>query len=720
MTTLSIQLNNFWQKRKAKYAERNRHEHSINLRAIVYTAQTIGIISLAAHARLWGVAFVCIVILTLGHANAYRSVKNKPSKLVNVVVFIALHITLLWMVAGIFIGQRYPQAQFAMLGMAVVSWALYSRLNMFSGLGLALVNLYVASTLSRNYGFGIYLLIYIFLLLTFLWVADSEDGLKNSPVVLQVKRGVETSNRKLILSGLSRWSVRFVAAFLVGGGIIFALTPRYAGFPLIKPISLTLPIEESPQSEVVNPGVPLVQINGMNTGQSDYYYGFDSTLDLAYRGGLTDQVVMYVRSPVWSYWRSHAFDYYDGRTWSQSDKSLDHIYTGTYYFTFVEGGYQEVNWLRQSEDYFYASFHVVNPLPNVAFVPGQPVEMLFAADEGISVDSTGGIRVGAPLTPGTIYSVGALRTDYDPEEVRGAGRNYPADIAEQYLQLPDSLPQRVRDLAHQLTADAGNPYDQTVAIRDYLLVTYPYDYYPPPHQPGADAVDQFLFVDQQGVCEQYVSAMVVMLRELGVPARLVSGYGSGNFNPVTNYYEVRANDAHAWVEVYFPGYGWLPFDPTPGWNGDPRTGPVQRSIFSDVTRNINPPSVSLGPVVDAGAAAFSIIATPLMIVGGIALLIVAGYGIWKLAAYLADRYVPSPLYENPVRRKVLRSYKRAQRRLKSERAFGQTVQEHAAAEPQFAGLAELVDEAAYNPEVPGESLLTRLDEWWKSLRQRGA
>jgi hypothetical protein len=84
----------------------------------------------------------------------------------------------------------------------------------------------------------------------------------------------------------------------------------------------------------------------------------------------------------------------------------------------------------------------------------------------------------------------------------------------------------------------------------------------PPLPKGKDAVDQFLFVDQRGFCEQIGTSLVVMLRSLGIPARLAVGYAAGERNPFTGLYEVRAKDAHAWAEVYFPGVGWQAFDPT--------------------------------------------------------------------------------------------------------------------------------------------------------------
>jgi transglutaminase-like putative cysteine protease len=91
-------------------------------------------------------------------------------------------------------------------------------------------------------------------------------------------------------------------------------------------------------------------------------------------------------------------------------------------------------------------------------------------------------------------------------------------------------------------------YDKASALRDYLL-TIPYDCYPPPQPPGSETVDNFIFVDKRGVCEQFATSLAVMLRTLGIPARLAAGYGAGQYNSLSGYYTVRGSDAHAWVEA---------------------------------------------------------------------------------------------------------------------------------------------------------------------------
>jgi protein-glutamine gamma-glutamyltransferase len=120
----------------------------------------------------------------------------------------------------------------------------------------------------------------------------------------------------------------------------------------------------------------------------------------------------------------------------------------------------------------------------------------------------------------------------------------------------------VRDLAHRITAAAPTTYDKILAIERYLGTHTQYSLDIPRLPRGADAVDQYLFVDHRGFCEQIGTTLVVMLRELGIPARLAVGYTPGERNPFTGLYEVKASDAHAWAEVYFPGIGWQGFDPT--------------------------------------------------------------------------------------------------------------------------------------------------------------
>ncbi len=685
-------------------------EDSIPLRAITFAGQVVGILGLAQPTGLWVVAIIAIVVLAFGHRYAYRQ-RAKPNRLVQMLAFMGLHLVFCYMFVMLFAGGPFPQAQIAMLAMAMVSWEIISRLNLYSCFGMSLINLYVAATLSRDLTFGFFLLVYLAILLAFLWQADSEDGVKGNPVILKNPKtpSPKTSNqfpKQLTTNNYSAF-LRFTPAILVAAIIVFIFAPHFAASPIVPPLTLRVPINKRPSAQIVNPAIPVVQIEGYSTESSEYYYGFDSALDLSYRGGLTDKIMMYVRSPAASYWRSHAFDYYDGRTWTQSDSRLTPVRSsiGQYFFRFINP--------PPPGDYFAQSFFIAEPMPNVVFTGGTPVQMLFPAEE-VSLDSTGGIRAPEMVEPGTQYTVYSLPQNFAPAELwSDNGQNYPADIRDKYLQLPPDLPERVRELALRLTNDAPTQYHKVVALRDYLKETYPYDYFPPPQAPNTDAVEQFLFVDKRGVCEHFVSALVVMLRSVGVPARLASGYGSGDYNAVTGYYEVHANQAHAWAEVYFPQHGWVPFDPTPGWNGDPQTGPVQTWVFSSLADGLDLPRLPLGEAAQAGMAAFGAFSRPLTMIGLTVLVAVTG----GLLIYLLIRWRPKrkPQYrgltDHPARRAVLNAYKKAQRKLRSPRQPPQTALEHAEVRPELSSLVEAVDIAAYRPEPPDEEIVRKARQW---------
>jgi protein-glutamine gamma-glutamyltransferase len=130
-----------------------------------------------------------------------------------------------------------------------------------------------------------------------------------------------------------------------------------------------------------------------------------------------------------------------------------------------------------------------------------------------------------------------------------------------YLQLPP-MDLRVRQLAEQVTAPQESEFDKAAALEKYLRTNYQYTLELPSTQP-ADPIANFLFERRRGHCEYFASAMAVMLRAVGIPSRVVTGFRSDEFNDLTDNYVVRAKDAHAWVEIYFPGYGWQTFDPTP-------------------------------------------------------------------------------------------------------------------------------------------------------------
>lgn len=163
------------------------------------------------------------------------------------------------------------------------------------------------------------------------------------------------------------------------------------------------------------------------------------------------------------------------------------------------------------------------------------------------------------------YSVVGLTPDLSAIYLERAGTGYPQFITDTYLELPDTVTQETRDLASQIVLDAGaaTPFDQAMAIQTYLRANFTYQLDAGPAPNGRDIVDYFLFDSRVGRCDHYASSMAVMLRSLGVPARIVTGLAPVSFDSDMGGYVYRGRNAHAWVEVYFPDFGWIPFEPTP-------------------------------------------------------------------------------------------------------------------------------------------------------------
>lgn len=188
------------------------------------------------------------------------------------------------------------------------------------------------------------------------------------------------------------------------------------------------------------------------------------------------------------------------------------------------------------------------------------------------------------LAAGRAYQARVLVSSATASELHAADTDYPGWVLDRYLQLPYDLPPRVVYLAQTVVENAETPYDKAVAIRDYLrTLEYALDIEAPPE--GVDGVDYLLFELERGYCQYFASAMAVLLRASGVPARVAVGYGPGEAvqeHPVDDRtgtpileHEARqrtfiVRDSHAWCEVFFPEYGWITFEPTPGYSVLPR------------------------------------------------------------------------------------------------------------------------------------------------------
>jgi transglutaminase-like putative cysteine protease len=174
----------------------------------------------------------------------------------------------------------------------------------------------------------------------------------------------------------------------------------------------------------------------------------------------------------------------------------------------------------------------------------------------------GYIRTVPALEIGESYEIRAWVNAPTQHILRESSTDYPEWVTSRYLNLPGSLDARVKDLARDITPEAGTPFDSSLAITQYLRknITYQKEMDTPPED--VDPVTWFLLDYKTGYCNYYASAEVLMLRSLGIPARISVGYAEGKYNIAEGYYEVHGEDSHAWPEVYFSGWGWVPFEPT--------------------------------------------------------------------------------------------------------------------------------------------------------------
>jgi len=276
---------------------------------------------------------------------------------------------------------------------------------------------------------------------------------------------------------------------------------------------------------------------------------FTDAIRLGQSPNLADRVVMTVDAAQGRFWRAIAYDFYTGNGWRTTE--TDKI--------------DKINPTVLGREKFDATFEMVVPQQNLLFAANEPVRVSIPYQFQTGADKTysSALRAVRSGQASEKYTVTSYVSVADKAALRRASSTYPDYIKQKYLQLPSTLPQRVRDLAHKVAGEQADPYDKAETIESFLRTTYRYA--PTVRAPpaGRDPVDFFLFDLKEDFCEYFASSMVVMLREMGVPSRVVEGYTAGTLDPATGKFVVKELDAHAWVEVYFPLYGWVEFEPTP-------------------------------------------------------------------------------------------------------------------------------------------------------------
>ncbi len=346
-------------------------------------------------------------------------------------------------------------------------------------------------------------------------------------------------------------------------------------------------------------------IEGEGPATTDYY-GAD-LLNLSGAISLGDDVIFTVAAPPEGYryyWRSRVFERYTDGQWSPSadlritDRSppvqllMNEEAIGirrvpvTQHFTIGTA----------NSRIFYAA-----PQPQVIEQSGR-IDLIYTDRPANTSMNVSVVRPLKLLRRGDSYTVTSLLSTASATELRRAPTTYPDWVSgvNLYVGIPNT---RVFALARQIVNDANahNPYDRAKAIERWLRenITYNESISAPP--PNVDTVEWVLFEAREGYCTYYATAMILMLRHLGIPARLAAGFSQGEYDAESGRYIVREREAHTWVEVYFPGYGWIEFEPTSAQapihrDGDDQAQEQQQPLAPDPTSTATPsPSPTLLP-----------------------------------------------------------------------------------------------------------------------------
>ena len=274
---------------------------------------------------------------------------------------------------------------------------------------------------------------------------------------------------------------------------------------------------------------------------------------LGYQGDQGKDVVMRVRSPLASYWRGQILDEYDGKGWTTSD-TIRQLETDS------EGGlrFTDAPWWSDRVRRYVQSFYPAMRQPEAVFTGYSPGFITQASVDEENLGTTIAEKIES-LRQAESYRVVSAVPVLTPELLRGDR----ADRAHIRGRDLPSVNVRVWALTTSIVRGAVTDYDRVVRLERYLRQNYEYDLRVPPFSRSGDVVESFLFDRRAGYCAQFATAMAVMARTVGIPARVVTGYVPGQYNSLTGVHTVRLSDAHAWVEIKFRRLGWVPFDPTP-------------------------------------------------------------------------------------------------------------------------------------------------------------
>lgn len=459
-------------------------------------------------------------------------------------------------------------------------------------IGLILIS--VAGTLSQTLTFAPLLLLFLTIAIPVLFL-DYRSRLNLAPLII-------TSPTQITKIGLPWQRLgQLLGIVLAIGLVIFALMPRFPGYQGSLPVSAPIKYEQKKfdAKGIINPGYQRKGKGGNGKGQQidgkggdgksdgtldeNFYYGFNSQINQNLRGIMKPKMVMRVRSQAPGFWRALAFDRYTGQGWEISRNSQTRKVNRPewdYKFTL---GYPTS---KMPTKQVIQSYTALEELPNIIPAMSSVNELYFPTPE-IAVDKEGSIRSPVGLQTGLTYTAVSQVPFRDRQLLDKASTNYAPDITNYYLQIPAKVAPKIKTYTQDLIDKSpqqqvgknSQPLTSNYAKALYLA-QYLKQHYRLPQDPialarvpdGDDLASWFLFrcegkstsCQTGGYADHFATTYTMMLRSIGIPARLVVGFAPGRFNPFTGFYEVANTDAHALTEVYFPNYGWFAFDPIPG------------------------------------------------------------------------------------------------------------------------------------------------------------
>ncbi|MFP3895581.1 MAG: DUF4129 domain-containing transglutaminase family protein [Anaerolineales bacterium] len=249
------------------------------------------------------------------------------------------------------------------------------------------------------------------------------------------------------------------------------------------------------------------------------------------------------------YWRERTYDLYTGHGWDSSERNTRTVE--------ADQPWREIDYPHET---LTQTFRLQDTSVDFGFAVNEPIR----ADQDYQVITRGDDDLAALTVQEDTFTIISQVPEATEKELRAAEDEYPDWIKERYLQLSEDIPERVLQEAQRVVKEAESTtrYDKARAIETYIR-GFEYTEELDPPSLDTDFVDYFLFTAQKGYCDYSATAMVVMLRTLGVASRYASGYGMGYYDYARGGWVVTQKNAHAWAEVYFPGHGWIEFEPTP-------------------------------------------------------------------------------------------------------------------------------------------------------------